>query len=126
MENNFERELSYQEAKSKLVGKLTTMLAIAGFWFCLLRLFLLGDPEVSNWELFVDSLMAAVDCYIPYRVGFAVTGTPAGGTIGGLVIMIWLSPWVAEHELLAGLVIIVAYLVDFRPSVITLIRTWKR
>lgn len=126
MENNFGRELTYQEAKSKLVCKLTTIAAIAGFWFCLLRLFLLGDPEVSNWELFVDSLMAAVDCYIPYRVGFAMTGTPMDGLIGALVIMVWVGPWVAEHELLAGLVIIAGYLIDFGPCIYRLMLTWKR
>lgn len=118
---NFEQQLIFQKAKSELLARLRTMGIIALCWFILLRLFLLGSEDVSNWELLHDAMTAATAMYLPYRVGFALTGTPVGGTVGAIAIMIWMSTWVADHELLAWVVIIGGYLVDFGPWVYRLI-----
>lgn len=122
MENiSFEQQLIYQQAKSELLDRLRTMGIIALFWFVLLRICLLGSDDVTNWELLHDAATAAAAFYLPYRIGFALTGTPVGGTVGALVILIWMSTWVADHELLAWVLIIGGYLLDFGPCIYKLI-----
>lgn len=123
---NYETNIIYQCSKSELLGRLRTMGIITLCWFILLRLFLLGSEDVSNWELLQDAVTAATAMYLPYRVGFALTGTPVGGTIGAIVIMVWMSAWVADHEFFAWVVIIGGYLVDFGPWVYRLVTSLAR
>lgn len=127
MENtNFEQRLIYQQAKSELLGRLRTMGIIALFWFLLLRICLLGTEDVTNWDLIQDSITAATAMYLPYRVAYMLTGTPAGGTVGAIAIMIWMSTWVSKHELLAWVLIIGGYLIDFGPWIIKLVTSKVR
>lgn len=122
MENTgFTQRLTYHQARSELISKLQTMAIIAAIWFVILRMLLLGSEDVSNWRLLCDAGTFALAFYLPYRVGFALTGTPAGGTVGALVIMIWMSTWVGAHESLAWVVIITGYLLDFGPCIYRLI-----
>lgn len=118
MENtHFAQRLAFHRAKSELTGKLQTMGLIALCWFILLRICLLGSDDVTNLELLRDAVTASTAMYLPYRVGFALTGTPAGGAIGAIVILLWMSTWVADHELLAWVVIVGGYLADFGPCI---------
>lgn len=122
MENTtFEQRLIYHQAKAELISRIRTIGLIALFWFTLLKICLLGSDGVTNWELLQDSITAAMGFYLPYRVGFALTGTPAGGTVGALVILIWMSTWVGDHEFLAWVGLIVGYLLDFGPCIYRLI-----
>ena len=115
MENNFERELNYQQAKAKLVARLKTMGTIAVFWFVLFRLLNLWTDGVGNLDLIRDASTAAAALYLPYRAAYRVTGTPTGGTVGAVVILLWMSTWIGDHELLGWIVIIGGYLLDLGP-----------
>ena len=115
MENNFERELNYQQAKAKLVARLKTMGTIAVFWFVLFRLLTLWTDGVGNLDLIRDAITAAAALYLPYRAAYRVTGTPTGGTVGAVVILLWMSTWIGDHELLGWIVIIGWYLLDLGP-----------
>ena len=99
---------------------------IALCWFLLLRICLLGLDDVSTWGLLKDAFTATAAMYLPYRIGFALTGTPVGGTIAAIAIMVWMSSWVADHEILAWVVIIGGYLLDFGPWVYRLVTYWER
>ena len=115
MENNFERELNYQQAKADLLVRLKTMGTIALFWFLLFRVLTLWTDGVSNLDLIGDSITAATALYLPYRAAYQVTGTPTGGTVGAVVILLWMSTWIGDHELVGWIVIIGGYLLDFGP-----------
>lgn len=117
MENNFERELNYQQAKAKLVARLKTMGTIAVFWFVLFRLLTLWTDGVGNLDLIRDAITAAAALYLPYRAAYRVTGTPTGGTVGAVVILLWMSTWIGDHELLGWIVIISGYMIDFGPCI---------
>jgi hypothetical protein len=126
MENNFERELIYQQARVELVARLKTMGTIAVFWFVLFRLLTLWTDGVGNLDLIRDAITAAAALYLPYRAAYRVTGTPTGGTVGAVVILMWMSTWIGDHELLGWIVIISGYLIDFGPCVYRLVATWRR
>ena len=126
MENNFEQELIHQQAKAELVARLKTMGTIAVFWFVLFRLLTLWTDGVGNLDLIRDAITAAAALYLPYRAAYRVTGTPTGGTVGAVVILLWMSTWVGDHELLGWIVIISGYLIDFGPCVYRLVATWRR
>ena len=115
MENNFERELNYQQAKAELVARLKTMGTIAVFWFVLFRLLTLWTDGVGNLDLIRDAITAAAALYLPYRAAYRVPGTPTGGTVGAVVILLWMSTWIGDHELLGWIVIIGGYLLDLGP-----------
>ena len=117
MENNFERELNYQQAKAKLVARLKTMGTIAAFWFAFFRVLTLWTDGVSNLDLIGDSITAATSLYLPYWVGYRVTGTPTGGAVGAVIILLWMSTWIGDHELLGWIVIISGYMIDFGPCI---------
>ena len=117
MENNFDRELIYQEAKADLLARMKTMGTIALCWFLLFRFLTLWTEGVTNLDLIGDSITAATALYLPYRVGYHVTGTPTGGAVGAVIILLWMSTWVGDHELLGWIVIAGGYLVDFGPCV---------
>lgn len=122
MENtSFEQRIVYHQAKSELISRLRTIGIITLLWFALLRICLLGSEDPSNWELLLDALTTALGFYLPYRVGYTLTGKAIGGTIGALVILIWMSTWVTDHEFLSWVVIIIGYLLDFAPCVYRLI-----
>lgn len=126
MENNFERELNYQQAKADLLVRLKTMGTIALFCFLLFRVLALWTDGVSNLDLIGDSITAATALYLPYRAAYQVTGTPTGGTVGAVVILLWMSTWIGDHELLGWIVISGGYLFDFGPCVYRLLVSWKR
>lgn len=122
MENtDFEQRLIYHQAKAELIGRLRTMGLIALCWFGLLKICLLGSDGVTNWELMEDSITAAMAFYLPYRIGFTLTGTPIGGTVGAFIILIWMSTWVPDHEFLAWVVIVIGYLMDLGPWIYQLL-----
>lgn len=126
MENNFEREIIYQQAKADFFSKLKIIGLIALFWFLLFRFLTWWTDGVTNLDLIKDSLTAATALYLPYRVGFCVTGTPTGGAVGAVIILFWMSTWVGDHEVLGWIVIIGGYLIDFGPCVYRLLVSWKR
>ena len=117
MENNFERELNYQQAKAELVTRLKTMGTIAVVWFVLFRLLTLWTDGVGNLDLIRDAITAAAALYLPYRAAYRVTGTPTGGAVGAVIILLWMSTWIGDHELLGWLLIIGGYVVDFGPCI---------
>ena len=117
MENNFERELNYQQSKAELVARLKTMRTIAVVWFVLFRLLTLWTDGVGNLDLIRDAITAATSLYLPYRVGYRVTGMPTGGAVGAVVILLWMSTWIGDHELLGWIVIISGYMIDFGPCI---------
>ena len=125
MENNFERELNYQQAKAESVARLKTMGTIAVFWFVLFRLLTLWTDGVGNLDLIRDAITAAAALYLPYRAAYRVTGTPTGGTVGAVVILMWMSTWVGDHELLGWIVIVGGYAIDFGPCICRLIANRK-
>ena len=125
MENNFERELIYQQAKADLLERIKTMGTIALFWFLLFRVLTLWTDGVSNLDLIGDSITAAAALYLPYRAAYQVTGTPTGGTVGAVVILLWMSTWIGDHELLGWIVIVGGYAIDFGPCICRLIANRK-
>ena len=125
MENNFERELIYQQTKVDLLARLKTMGTIALCWFLLFRFLTLWTEGVSNLDLIRDAITAATSLYLPYRVGYRVTGTPTGGAVGAVVILLWMSTWIGDHELLGWIVIVGGYAIDFGPCICRLIANRK-
>ena len=125
MENNFERELYYQQAKGELLARLKIMGTIAMCWFILFRVLTLWTEGVSNLDLVWDSITAAMALYLPYRVGFCVTGTPTGGAVGAVIILMWMSTWIGDHELLGWIVIVGGYAIDFGSCICRLIANRK-
>ena len=123
--NNNENWVVYHQAKGELLDRLKTLGLIAVFWFLLFRLLTLWTEGISNLDLLWDSVTAATALYLPYRVGFCVTGTPIGGAVGAVLILLWMSTWVGDHELLARVVIMGGYLIDFGPCVCKLIMSRK-
>lgn len=126
MENTFERELIHQQAKADLRVRLKSMGTIAVFWFLLIRILTLWTDGVTTWGLVEDSITAATALYLPYLVGEHVTGTSLGGAVGAVVILLWMSTWIGDHELLGWIVIFSGYLIDFGPCVYRLVATWRR
>ena len=126
MENNFERELIYQQAKADLLERIKTMGTIALFWFLLFRFLTLWTTGITNLDLIRDSVTAAMALYLPYRAAFQVTGTPTGGAVGTVIILLWMSTWIGDHELLGWIVISGGYLFDFGPCVYRLLVSRKR
>ncbi len=126
MENNFERELIYQQAKADLLERIKTMGTIALFWFLLFRFLTLWTAGITNLDLIRDSVTAAMALYLPYRVAYQVIGTPTGGAVGAVIILLWMSTWIGDHELLGWIVISGGYLFDFGPCVYRLLVSWKR
>jgi hypothetical protein len=125
MENNFERELNYQQAKAELVARLKTMGTIAVFWFVLFRLLTLWTDGVGNLDLIRDAITAAAALYLPYRVVYQVIGTPTCGAVGTVIILLWMSTWIGDHELLGWIVIVGGYAIDFGPCICRLIANRK-
>ena len=125
MEHNFERELNYQQAKANLLERIKTMGMIALFWFLLFRFLTLWTDGVSNLDLISDSITAATALYLPYRAAYQVTGTPTGGAVGAVVILLWMSTWIGDHELLGWIVIVGAYVIDFGPCIYKLMTAYK-
>ena len=126
MENNFERELIYHQAKADLLERLKTMGMIALFWFLLIRTLTLWTDGVTTWGLVEDSITAATALYLPYRASEHVTGTTLGGAVGAVLILLWMSTWIGDHELLGWIVISGGYLFDFGPCVYRLLVSRKR
>lgn len=112
MENN-----NYHKAKEALMNRLKILGAIALFWFLLFRLLTLWTDGVTNLDLIRDSVTAATALYLPFRVGYHVTGTPTGGAVGALLILLWVSTWIGDHEILGLLLIVGGYAVDFGPCI---------
>ena len=125
MEHNFERELNYQQAKANLLERIKTMGMIALFWFLLFRFLTLWTDGVSNLDLISDSITAATALYLPYRAAYQVTGTPTGGAVGAVVILLWMSTWIGDHELLGWIVIVGGYVIDFGPCIYKLMTAYK-
>lgn len=125
MENNFERELIYQQAKADLLERIKTMGTIALFWFLLFRFLTLWTEGITNLDLIRDSVTAAMALYLPYRAAYRVTGTPTGGAVGAVVILLWMSTWIGDHELLGWIVIVGGYAIDFGPCICRLIANRK-
>jgi hypothetical protein len=125
MEKNFERELIYQQAKADLLERIKTMGTIALFWFLLFRVLTLWTDGVSNLDLIGDSITAATAIYLPYRAAYQVTGTPTGGAVGTVIILLWMSTWIGDHELLGWTVIVGGYAIDFGPCICRLIANRK-
>ena len=124
--NNSENRDVYHQAKGELLDRLKTLGLIAVFWFLLFRLLTLWTEGVSKWDLLWDSITAATALYLPYRVEFCVTGTPTGGAVGAVLILLWMSTWVGDHELLARVVIMGGYLIDFGPCIYKLMTARKQ
>ena len=112
MENN-----NYHKAKEELMGRLKILGAIALFWFLLFRILTLWTDGVTNLDLIKDSVTAAMALYLPYRLAYQVTGTHTGGAVGAVLILLWMSTWIGDHEILGWLLIIGGYAVDFGPCI---------
>jgi hypothetical protein len=125
MENNFERELIYQQAKADLFERIKTMGTIALFWFLLFRFLTLWTEGITNLDLIRDSVTAAMALYLPYRVVYQVIGTPTCGAVGAVIILLWMSTWIGDHELLGWIVIVGGYAIDFGPCICRLIANRK-
>ena len=115
--NNFENRIIYHRAKADLFARLKIMGTIAVFWFLLFRILTLWTDGVSNLDLIGDSITAATALYLPYRAAYRVTGTPTGGAVGAVIILLWMSTWIGDHELLGWIVIISGYMIDFGPCI---------
>ena len=121
MENN-----NYHKAKEELMGRLKILGGIALFWFLLFRILTLWTDGVTNLDLIRDSVTAAPALYLPFRVGDRVTGTPTGGAVGALLILLWVSTWIGDHEILGWLLIIGGYVIDFGPCIYSLLGARSR
>ena len=121
MENN-----NYHKAKEELMSRLKILGAIALFWFLLFRILTLWTDGVTNLDLIRDSVTAATALYLPFRVGYRVTGTPTGGAVGAVLILLWMSTWIGDHEILGWLLIIGGYTVDFGPCIYGLLVSRSR
>ena len=121
MENNFENRVIYHQAKAELMSKIKNMGLNAVCWFALFRLLTLWTEGGTNLELIGDSITAATALYLPYRLGFVLTGTSVGGASLAVVILLWMSTWIGHHELLGWIMIIGGYLIDFAPCIYKLI-----
>lgn len=115
--NNFENRVIYHKAKAELMSRLKIMGTIAIFWFLLFRILTLWTDGVTNQDLIKDSVTAATALYLPFRVGYHVTGTPTGGAVSALLILLWVSTWIGDHEILGWLLIVGGYAVDFGPCI---------
>ena len=115
--NNFENRVIYHKAKAELMSRLKIMGTIAIFWFLLFRVLTLWTDGVTNLDLVKDSVTAAMALYLPYRLAFQVTGTPTGGAVGAVLILLWVSTWIGDHELLGRLLIVCGYVIDFGPCI---------
>lgn len=115
--NNFENRVNYHKAKAELVSRLKIMGTIALFWFLLFRVLTLWTDGVTNLDLIKDSVTAATALYLPFRVGYRLSGTPTGGAVGAVLILLWVSTWVGDHELLGWLLIAGGYTIDFGPCI---------
>ena len=115
--NNFENRVNYHKAKAELMSRLKIMGTIAIFWFLLFRVLTLWTDGVTNLDLIKDSVTAATALYLPFRVGYHVTGTPTGGAVSALLILLWVSTWIGDHEILGWLLIVGGYAVDFGPCI---------
>ena len=113
--NNFENRVIYHRAKADLFARLKIMVKIAVCWFVLFRILTIWTDGVTNLDLIGDSITVALALYLPYRIGASITGTPVGGSAIAVVILFWMSTWVGDHELIAWIVIIGGYVVDFGP-----------
>lgn len=122
--NNFANRVAYNDPKAELKKKGRTLAGIWLFWFVLLNLFNLGG-ETSIWRLAKDALTASQAFYLPYRIGSSLTGTPTGGAAISLVILIWMSTWIGDHELLGWIVIVGGYVIDFGPCIYKLMTAYK-
>ena len=123
--NNFENRIIYHRAKADLFARLKIMGTIAVFWFLLFRILTLWTDGVSNLDLIGDSITAATALYLPYRAAHQVTGTPTGGAVGAVIILLWMSTWIGDHELLGWIVIVGGYAIDFGPCICRLIANRK-
>ena len=112
MENN-----NYHKAKEEMMGRLNILGASALFWLLLFRSLTLWTDGVTNLDLIKDSVTAAMALYLPYRLAYQVTGTPTGGAVGAVLILLWMSTWIGDHEILGWLLIIGGYAVDFGPCI---------
>ena len=121
MENN-----NYHKAKEELMSRLKILGAIALFWFLLFRILTLWTDGVTNLDLVKDSITAATVLYLPFRVGYRVTGTPTGGAVGALLILLWMSTWIGDHEILGWLLIVGGYVIDFGPCIYGLLVSRSR
>ena len=121
MENN-----NYHKAKGELMGRLKILGGIALIWFLLFRVLTLWTDGVTNLDLIRDSVTAATALYLPFRVGYHVTGTPAGGAVGALLILLWVSTWIGDLEILGWLLIVGGYTVDFGPCIYGLLVSRSR
>lgn len=99
------------------MSRLKIMGTIALFWFLLFRILTLWTDGVTNLDLIKDSVTAATALYLPYRVGYYVTGTPTGGAAGAVLILLWMSTWIGDHNVLGWLLIVGGYVIDFGPSI---------
>ena len=124
--NNFENRVIYHKAKAELMSRLKIMGTIALFWFLLFRVLTLWTDGVTNLDLIKDSVTAAMALYLPYRLAFQVTGTPTGGAVGAVLILLWVSTWIGEHELLGRLLIVGGYVIDFGPCIYRMLVSQSR
>ena len=108
---------NYLKAKEELMSRLKIMGTIALLWFLLFRVLTLWTDGVTNLDLIKDSVTAAMALYLPYRLAFQVTGTPSGGAVGAVLILLWVSTWIGDHDLLGWLVIVAGYVIDFGPCI---------
>ena len=115
--NNFENRVIYHRAKAELMSRLKIMGTIAAFWFLLFRVLTLWTDGVTNLDLIRDSVTAATALYLPFRVGYRLSGTPTGGAVGAVLILLWVSTWIGDHELLVRLLIVGGYVIDFGPCI---------
>ena len=121
MENN-----NYNKAKEALINRLKILGGIALIWFLLFRVLTLWTDGVTNLDLIRDSVTAATALYLPFRVGYRVTGTPTGGAVGAVLILLWMSTWIGDHEILGWIVIVGGYVIDFGPCIYRLLVSRSR
>ena len=102
------------------------VLRVRGRRFLLFRLLTLWTDGVTNLDLIRDSVTAATALYLPYRLAYHVTGTHTGGAVGALLILLWVSTWIGDHELLGRLLIIGGYVIDFGPCIYRMLVSQSR
>lgn len=117
-------QMTRQQAKYELLNRLRALGGIALVWGILMLI--LGSKDISRWVVIRDAIDAALAIYLPYRLGKTLTGTPLGGTVISLLILVWMSTWINGREWLVILLLIVGYVIDFGPCILALLSKTER
>lgn len=125
MENEImhnESTTEFEEAKKELLQKVGVFAGCMAVIFFFLKAFNSGEGGAGFFSLLRDSFDCALAFYLPFKIGYKVSGSFIIGAILGLILIVIIGLFIGDSSIPLAIILLGGCAIDFGRSIVRLVK----